>query len=68
MTRKEKTALKVNEKRISRAYAVSCSGIQISIWDMSKIMDVGHAAIASGADDAALGVAIRAFVETIRKN
>jgi hypothetical protein len=35
---------------------------------MSKIMDVGHAAIASGADDAALGVAIRAFVETIRKN
>ena len=64
-TKKEQ---KARRDRVSRIYTQTCSGIQISIWDMSKIMDVGLASIEAGDDDTALGQKIRAFVETIRKN
>jgi hypothetical protein len=68
MTRKEKMAKKAAEDRINRAYKATCANIQIDIFDIQKVFDHGHLAIAQGVDDAELGTRIRAFVETIRKN
>ena len=61
---------KAADKRIERAYCATCDGIQIDIMDISKVFAHGKQALASdpNMDDAALGVAVRAFVETIRKN
>jgi hypothetical protein len=57
------------DKRIERLYYKTCSGIQISIWDMSKIMDVGRSAlIDNDLTDEQLGTIIRNYVETIRRN
>ena len=63
-TKAEKQA----QERVSNAYYASCSNIEISIMDMSKITAVGLAAIAEGVDDTTLQQRIRDFVETIRKN
>lgn len=60
--------LKEDEKRVSAIYKQRCSGIQIDIFDMSKIMRVGIEAVAEGLDDQAVGDKIRAFVESIRRN
>jgi len=68
MTRKEKMAEKAAETRIDRAYKLTCSNITIDIFDIAKVFTAGRAAIAEGVNDAELGVRIRAFVETIRKN
>lgn len=62
MTKKQ---IKVMDDRISKVYAVSCHGVQISIWDMGKIMAKGRELVASGADDQALGQGLRAFVDTL---
>jgi alpha-D-ribose 1-methylphosphonate 5-phosphate C-P lyase len=56
------------DKRTERAYYATCSGVQIRIMDMGKVYVAGREAITNGADDAALAVAVRAFVETIRVN
>ena len=84
LNRNEKLESKRIDQRIERAYYASCSGIQVDIMDIGKIFDAGRQAVAQmdigkifdagrqavaqGVDDAALTAAIRAFVETIRKN
>ena len=63
-----KAQQKRNDQRISAIYSKRCSNITISVWDMSAIWKVGHAALAEGASDEVIGDRIAAFVETIRKN
>jgi hypothetical protein len=59
---------KRNHDRVSALYAKACSGVQISIWDMGKVMKVGLEGVAQGLDDEALKAKIAEFVATIRKN
>ena len=59
---------KLADRRIDRAYRKNCEGIQIDVFDISKVFAVGRAAIAAGDDDVALAAKIVAFVATIRKN
>jgi hypothetical protein len=65
MAKKKSKADEALDKEISHVYAQACSGIQISIWDISKVFDVARKARAEGKD---MTAAIVAFVETIRKN
>ena len=67
-TRAETRAAKLLDERIEALYYKRCSGIQISIMDISKVFRDGREAAAKGLDDVALGDAILAFVNTIRKN
>lgn len=57
-----------SDKLIERAYHETCSGIQINMMDIPKVFDAGHKAINEGKDYEGMKAAIRAFVETIRKN
>ena len=59
---------KAMDEEVSRAYAVSCSGIQVSIWDLTKISDTGKAAYLAGKRGVELEAAILEYVNTIRKN
>ncbi len=59
---------KIDEYRINRAYAKNCSGLQIDIMNIGAVFKAGERAIAAGADDVALGVALLDFVNTIRRN
>ena len=68
MTRAEKRAAKIADKRIETAYYATCRGIQIDIMEIGKVFDYGRLQIAQGVDDAGLASAIRAYVETIRHN
>lgn len=68
MTREQKRALKAADDRVNAAYLATCAGVQISILDIPKVFAAGRAAIAAGADTAALQAAVRDYVETIRKN
>ena len=68
MTRMSKKAEKLNDERIERAFYRHCSNIQIDVMHLSKVFAVGRSAIANGADDDALGAALLAFVNTIRRN
>jgi hypothetical protein len=63
-----KSIQKKVEARIERAYRATCTGIEISVFDISKVFAVGQSAVAEGVDDAVLGERIKTFVETIRKN
>jgi len=65
---KRTAAEKKADKRIEAAYRRRCSGIEIDIMDIGRVFKAGHAAIAAGADEPGLEHAVRAFVETIRKN
>jgi len=68
MTRAEKKAAKIADKRIEAAYYATCRGIAINIMEIGKVFDYGRLQIAQGVDDAALASAIRAYVETLRQN
>jgi hypothetical protein len=63
-----KPKTKAKEARVSAAYHRTCSGVQVGIFDLSKIFSVGMLAIEEGADDTELEKRIVAFVQTIRKN
>lgn len=65
---KSKRQQNIDDKRISAAYHARCNGIQVSVMDLGKIYKAGQGAIDAGANDAALGDAVAAFVDTIRKN
>lgn len=65
---KETQAKKAVDNRIQKAYGQACANVQVGIMDIPKIFRVGRDAIEAGADDVALQLKIREFVETIRKN
>jgi len=56
------------DKRVERIYYATCSGIQIDIMDIGKVFEFGRQKIIAGDSDEALAVALRAYVETLRKN
>lgn len=56
------------EKEVERAYYKSCSGIPIDIMDIGSVFRAGLIAFQSGFRGEDLEKAVRAFVETIRKN
>jgi hypothetical protein len=64
-TRAQKMAEKRLDKQVEVAFRKTCSGVQVSVWDLAKIMKVGREAIEKGQD---LEATIKAFVETIRHN
>jgi hypothetical protein len=55
------------EARIARMFQQRCSGLQVSIMDIPRIFNAGHAAIKQGATDEQLGDAIAAFVASLPK-
>ncbi len=59
---------KKNRDRVSALYAQACSGVEINIFDIGKVMKVGLDAVSAGLDDEAIKAQIKAFVDTIRKN
>ena len=63
-----KAQAKANASRFNLIYAKSCHGIQISVWDMKKIWEVGMKSIEAGDDDDVLGQKLRTFVDTLRCN
>jgi hypothetical protein len=65
MATKAQRAEKLIDKRIDAAYRATCSGVAINIMDITKVFAKGRELIATGVDDAALGVGLRAFVDTI---
>jgi hypothetical protein len=56
------------DRMVERAYYDTCSGIQINILNIGKVFDHGRQLLKDGADEDALKVGVRAFVETIREN
>jgi hypothetical protein len=56
------------DRTVEAAYYRACNGIQIDIMDIGKVFAAGRQAIAAGKQGADLDTAIRAYVETIRKN
>ena len=65
---KQSKADKAIEARVSGIYHRSCSDIEISIFDIGKVMKVGVEAMKAGRTDEQVGEDIQAYVETIRKN
>jgi len=65
MTKSESKKL---DSRISRIYGQVCSGVQIDVMAIGKVMQVGRDAALKGGDDSQVGAAIASYVETIRKN
>jgi hypothetical protein len=53
------------EAEINAVYCASCAGVEIDLFDIPKVFDVGRKAKAEGRD---LKEAIVAFVQTVRKN
>lgn len=68
MAARKTKAEKAAEKEIHDAYRVVGNCVQIDIWDIKKVFDVGHKAIAAGLHGAELEAAMGAFIQTIRKN
>jgi hypothetical protein len=68
MTRAEKIKRNRDDKLIEQAYYATCSGIQIDILDIPKVFEAGRAELARGTGYDALKLAVRAYVDTIRKN
>lgn len=61
----KKLSAKQIDKMVEQAYYKRCSGIQIMVSDMGKVLAVGRQAFAEGQD---LEEAVAAFVEKIRQN
>ena len=61
-------AEKLAERRVEQAYYKNCAGIQIDVFDISKVFRFGRSVVARGADDDVLGQAIFNYVQTIRRN
>lgn len=57
---------KALDRRVELAYYASCNGIQIDIMKIGSVFAAGRRAIAEGADDEQLKLAIRSFVDQIR--
>lgn len=53
-------------QRVSAAFGRVANGVQVPIMSLSAIMRAGEAAIAAGADDAALDAAVKAAVDKAR--
>lgn len=68
MTRSEKIAAKKIDKRIEAAFYANFNGVQVSVLDIPKIFRVGREALALGADELGLIMAMRGFIDTVRKN
>jgi len=60
-------AIKKNEQRVDKLFSEYCSGIQIPIFDLSKVSDVGMKALAAGDDDETVGNKMKAFAESLSK-
>lgn len=63
-----KMALAKIDKRIDAAYRANCCNIPIPMMEIPKIFALGRVEIGKGADDAALGATILAYVNVIRKD
>jgi hypothetical protein len=57
-----------NEDRVTRLYGQACHGVQVSVFDLGKIMKVGLEGIAAELDDETIKTKISEFVQTIRQN
>jgi hypothetical protein len=56
------------DARVNSAYSKNCSGIQVNIMDLSKVMAVGKASVLAGDDDdATLGTKLRSYALSIAK-
>lgn len=64
MTKAEKAA----KDMVDNAFKVVCDRVQINIFDIGKVLDVGRKALAEGSNETAMREKMAAFVETIRKN
>jgi hypothetical protein len=64
-----KRQTKTQDARINHLYMQRCSGVQIDIFDISKVFRSAAAFIAANnPTDQQLGDHIHAFVQTIRRN
>jgi hypothetical protein len=63
---RQSKADKLIDTRIEKAYYATCGGIPIDVMDIGKVFAFGKVAVARGDNDADLGAALRAYVETIR--
>ena len=56
------------DNRVAKAYYRTCSGVQISVFDIGKVFKAGRDALLAGADEAGLEAAVVDIVASIRKN
>lgn len=56
----------IDEQRVRHAYHRVASGVEVPIFSLTAIKKAGMAAIAAGADDAALDQAVRDAVDAAR--
>jgi hypothetical protein len=61
LPRPTRNQIRIDHVHITEAYALHCSGIEISTADISKVYEEGHRLLAAGTNDSALGIALRAF-------
>jgi hypothetical protein len=57
-----------NEDRVTCLYGQACQGVQVSVFDLSKIMKIGLDSITEGLDDETIKTKLAEFVQTIRQN
>lgn len=68
MAKITKKQVAINGKRVSRLYAESCSGIQISVHSMGQIMKVGMDALNAGESDESIKAKLRACVDALQED
>ncbi len=56
----------IDEQRVRHAYHRVASCVQVPVFSLAGIKAAGKAAIAYGADDAALDAAVRAAVDLVK--
>ena len=62
---KQTKAEKQADKRIEQAFYKNCSGIQINIFDISKVFAEGRKLVAEGKTDEELGAGLLTFTKSI---